>query len=85
MHLYLLTKVDYIIHTAGAAECRVIGYMIDGQATWATIPLGYSSVYLLIYLFFHPERPSQTQDLPKVHNIEEGKKKAENWPAWKLG
>lgn len=72
--MYLLTKVDYIIHTAGAAECRVIGYMIDDQATCAPIPLGYSSVYLLIYLFFHPERPSQTHDLPKLHNTE-GKEK----------
>lgn len=66
MNLYLLTEVDCIIHTAGAAECVVIGYMMDGQAAWAPIPLGYSSIYLLIYLFLHPERPSQAQDLPKV-------------------
>lgn len=66
MNLYLLMEVDCIIHTAGAAECVVIGYMMDGQAAWAPIPLGYSSIYLLIYLFLHPESPSQTQDLPKV-------------------
>lgn len=60
MNLYLLMEVDYIIHTAGAAECGVIGYMMDGQAARAPIPLGYSSIYLLIYLFLHPERPSQT-------------------------
>lgn len=66
MNLYRLTKVDCIIHTAGTAECVVIGYMMDGQAAWAPIPLGYSSIYLLIYLFLHPERPTQTQDLPGV-------------------
>lgn len=66
LNLYLLTKVDCIIHTAGTAECVVIGYMMDGQAAWAPIALGYSSIYLLIYLFLHPKRPSQTQDLPKV-------------------
>lgn len=59
-NLYLLTKVDCIIHTAGAAECAVIGYMMDGQAARAPISLGYSSIYLLIYLFLHPEGPSQT-------------------------
>lgn len=75
MNLYLLMEVDYIIYTAGAAEWRVIGYMMDGQATCAPISLGYSSVYLLIYLFFHPERPSQTQDLPKLHNSKRGKKR----------
>lgn len=48
LNLYLLMEVDYIIYTAGAAEWRVIGYMMDGQATCASIPLGYSSVYLFI-------------------------------------
>lgn len=50
LNLYLLTEVDCIIHTAGAFECVEIGYMMDGQAGWAPIPLGNSSIYLLIYL-----------------------------------
>lgn len=57
MNLYLLTEVDCIIHTAGAAESVVIAYMMDGRAAWTPIPLGYLSIYLLIYLFLHPERP----------------------------
>lgn len=57
--MYLFTEVDYIIHTAGSAESVVIGYMMDGQAAWAPIPLGYSSINLRIYLSLHPERPSQ--------------------------
>lgn len=47
LNLYLLTEVDCIIHTAGVE----IGYMMDGQAGWAPIPLGNLSIYLLIYLF----------------------------------
>lgn len=51
MNLYLLTEVDCIIYTAGAFQCVEIGYMMDGQTRWAPIPLGNSSIYLLIYLF----------------------------------
>lgn len=64
LNLYLLTGVDYIIHTADASECAVIGYMMDGQARWPPIPLGNSSIYL--HLFFHSKRHSNSLNLPKV-------------------
>lgn len=60
----LLMEVDCIIHTASGAECVVMGYMMDDRGPGAPIPLGCSSIYLLIYLFLHPERTSQATDLP---------------------
>lgn len=60
--MYLLTEVDCIIHTAGASQCGVIGYMMDGQVRRPPISLGNSSIYLLIYLFLHLNTP----DLFKV-------------------
>lgn len=66
LNLYLLIEVDCIIHTAGASECVVIGYMMDGQAGRAPTPLGNSSIYMFIYLFSYPARLSETLDLLEV-------------------
>lgn len=60
--MFLLTEVDCIIHAAGASQCAVIGYMMDGQVSLPPIPLGNSSIYLPIYLFLH----QNNSDLFKV-------------------